>query len=87
MKQDIIIVEQLERSLGEAAARVKHDRLFCLTDETTLRLCWPKVQKMSAMQGAKVITIGAGDETRRSNRWRTCGPNSRKAAPHAIRCS
>lgn len=62
MKQDIIIVEQLERSLGEAAARVKHDRLFCLTDETTLRLCWPKVQKMSAMQGAKVITIGAGDE-------------------------
>lgn len=64
MKQEVVIAENLEQSLDEAMARVKYDRLFVLTDETTLRLCWPIVKDFENLQNVQMITIGATDENK-----------------------
>ena len=62
MKQNIVFTGKLAEDLGKAVGAVGYDRLFCLTDETTLRLCWPLVKDVPAMRDARVITIKAGDE-------------------------
>ena len=62
MDNSIIFAHDLAAALQEAVERVPHDRLFCLTDETTLRLCWPMVSSIVAMKSAEMITIAAGDE-------------------------
>ena len=49
MKQNIVISENLERSLVVAISECQHDRVFVLTDETTKRLCWPKLSSMRRM--------------------------------------
>ncbi len=64
MKQDVILSHNLEQSLQEAISRVPHDRLFVLTDDTTLRLCWPLLSGMPCVQGATMITIGATDDNK-----------------------
>lgn len=63
-KQEVILSEDLGGSLSEAIGKVPHDRLFVLTDETTLSLCWPRVAPLPCMQGAQMITIGATDENK-----------------------
>lgn len=63
-KQEVILSEDLEQSLSVAVGKVPYDRLFVLTDETTLQLCWPLVAEMPCLQGAKMITIGATDENK-----------------------
>ena len=62
MKQNIVFTGKLVEDLGKAVGAVRHDRLFCLTDETTLQLCWPLVKDVPAMRDARMITIKAGDE-------------------------
>ena len=61
MKQNIVISENLERSLVVAISECQHDRVFVLTDETTKRLCWPKLSSMRCMQEVALITIPATD--------------------------
>ncbi|MBR4572594.1 MAG: 3-dehydroquinate synthase [Prevotella sp.] len=61
MKQKVIISQKLEQELQLAIEEVKHDKLFVLTDATTLRKCWPVVSEYSCLSGAQMITIGAGD--------------------------
>ena len=61
MKQNIVISENLERSLVVAISECQHDRVFVLTDETTKRLCWPKLSSMRCMQEVTLITIPAAD--------------------------
>ena len=61
MKQNIVISENLERSLVVAISECQHDRVFVLTDETTKRLCWPKLSSMRCMQEVTLITIPATD--------------------------
>ncbi len=63
-KQEVILSENITLSLAAAIDRVQHDCLFVLTDETTLRLCWPLVSAMPQMQKAQMITIGATDENK-----------------------
>ena len=60
-KQKVIISNQLEQILSEEIAACKADHSFILTDETTLRLCLPVVSSYACLQGAKTITIKAGD--------------------------
>jgi 3-dehydroquinate synthase len=60
-KQKVIISNQLEQILSEEIAACKADHTFILTDETTLRLCLPVVSSYACLQGAKTITIKAGD--------------------------
>lgn len=62
--QEVILSENLKQSLSTAIGKVEHDRLFVLTDETTLRLCWPLVKDMDCMTDARMVTIGATDENK-----------------------
>ena len=61
-RQEVVLSTNLEQSLSAAVGQVEHDRLFVLTDETTLRLCWPLVSGLGCMADARMITIGATDE-------------------------
>lgn len=63
-KQEVILSEELGQSLSTAIGKVAYDRLFVLTDETTLQLCWPLVAGIPDVKGAKMITIGATDENK-----------------------
>lgn len=64
MKQQVIISHALASTLTEAIQGVPHDRLFVLTDRTTLRLCWPLVKDIPAMNAAKMITIEPTDDNK-----------------------
>lgn len=62
VKQHVILSENIGQSLTEAVAQCAHDRLFVLTDDTTLALCWPLVRDLPCLQGAQPITIRPTDE-------------------------
>ena len=61
MDQRVIISTHLENELVSALSECEHDKLFVLTDTTTLELCLPVLQKFYCMKEAKVITIPASD--------------------------
>ena len=58
-RQKIILSDNITEALKTAIAAVEHDKLFMLTDETTLRLCAPVVQTIADRAG--MIAIPAGD--------------------------
>lgn len=60
-KQEVILCEDLETSLGRAVKNCPHDRLFILTDEHTHLLCMPQLAGLSFLKDAIEITIGAED--------------------------
>ena len=66
-RQDIIISRNLGQDIEEAVGRRPHDRIFVLTDTTTLGLCWPLVSTLHCLQGAQMITIGDTDENKTLN--------------------
>ena len=61
MSQRVIISTNLESEIAEALAECEHDKIFVLTDETTVVKCWPVVENYFSLRDAKVITIGATD--------------------------
>lgn len=61
MSQRVIISTNLESEIAEALAECEHDKIFVLTDETTVVKCWPVVKKYFSLKDAKVINIGATD--------------------------
>lgn len=61
-KQEIIISQDLEKSLEQAVSRRLHDRLFVLTDETTHEKCLPVVADFPYMRQPVHIVVGATDE-------------------------
>lgn len=63
-KQKVVISEHLSIALAEAVARCPHDRLFVLTDTTTVQLCWPLVKDYECLREAQVITIGSTDDNK-----------------------
>ena len=62
MKQEIIISLDLQKDVREAILLCPHDRIFVLTDTTTLKLCWPLICELPQFEAAQMITIGATDE-------------------------
>ncbi|MCR4993877.1 MAG: 3-dehydroquinate synthase [Bacteroidales bacterium] len=64
MTQEIIISTNLQAELTNAIQRVRPDRLFVLTDTTTLTACWPAVQHFPCLGDARMITIGSTDEAK-----------------------
>lgn len=60
-KQKVIISSDIEKSLTEAIAECKHDKLFVLVDETTERLSLPLIANLGCMTGATKIVIGTSD--------------------------
>ena len=61
MQQRVIISKDLAAELSAAISDCEHDRIFVLTDTTTIDLCWPVVKDFPCLIGAKTITIGATD--------------------------
>lgn len=61
MKQKVIISKNLNTEIATALSECAHDRLFVLTDKTTLQYCWPKVSKFLCLRNAKTITIEPTD--------------------------
>lgn len=61
MSQRVIISTNLESEIAEALAECEHDKIFVLTDETTVVKCWPVVKNYFSLRDAKVINIGATD--------------------------
>lgn len=64
MKQQVVMVRELRESVTEALAAAGFDRLFCLTDSTTLQVCWPLLADIPVMRDACMITIGDTDENK-----------------------
>ena len=64
MNYDIVISKELKQDVEDAIRRCPHDRLFVLTDTTTVELCWPLVKPLSCFEAAQLITIGATDENK-----------------------
>ena len=61
MDQRIIISQHLEEELTTAISECEHDRIFILTDETTLKKCWPILQPFVRLRQAQMITIPVSD--------------------------
>lgn len=61
MNQRVIISKDLAAELSAAISDCEHDRIFVLTDTTTINLCWTVVKDFPCLAGAKTITIGATD--------------------------
>lgn len=62
--QDVVISGNLCESLTRAVEKCPHDRLFVLTDSTTLRFCWPLLAGIPCMENARMITIAPTDENK-----------------------
>ena len=60
-KQEVILCQDLEKSLTQAVGKCPHDKLFILTDEHTHRLCLPRLEGMPVLREAEEICIGAED--------------------------
>ncbi|MBQ0074321.1 MAG: 3-dehydroquinate synthase [Prevotella sp.] len=59
--QRVIISKDLQAELTAAIADCEHDRIFVLTDTTTIEKCWPVIKDFPSLEGATTITIGATD--------------------------
>jgi len=64
VKQEVIISQHLQKDIEDAIRRQPHDRLFVLTDTTTIRLCWPLVSSFPCLAAAQMITIGDTDDNK-----------------------
>lgn len=63
-KQEVIISKDLKQDIADVLGRIEHDRLFVLTDTTTLELCWPVVSNLPCLESAQMITIGDTDDNK-----------------------
>lgn len=61
MTQRIIFSKNIEEDVAIALSECEHDRIFVLTDETTLNTCWPKLSDFRSLRDIHMITIPAGD--------------------------
>ncbi len=61
VKQQIVISDNIEKSLTQAIGECPHDRLFVLVDEITESLCLPVVAGLECMKDARRIVIKTGD--------------------------
>jgi len=62
--QNVIICKDLPSELTKAIEAVEPDRIFVLTDTSTLELCWPVVRDYPCLADASMITIGTTDEAK-----------------------
>ena len=57
MKQEVILSNHIEQDLITALHAIRPDRLFILADETTHRLCLPKLKAVPGIDKARQIVI------------------------------
>ena len=53
MKQEVILSNHIEQDLLTALHAIRPDRLFILADETTHRLCLPKLKTVPGIDKAR----------------------------------
>lgn len=63
-QQQVIISHHLEQELSEILQSIQPDRLFVLTDTTTLKCCWPFIKDFPFLNEAQMLTIGSTDEAK-----------------------
>lgn len=77
MNQRIIISQNLESEIANALSECEHDKLFILTDETTVQKCWPLINSFITLKNVQIITIGATDTHKDLNTiaqvWKSLG--------------
>jgi len=61
MKQEVVISDYLEKDLSTAIAACAPDKLFVLVDETTQTRCWSKLNHLTCLHDAHLITVPATD--------------------------
>ena len=61
MDQRIIISQNFNKELAEAISECSHDKIFVLTDETTIKTCWPSISSSFSLKKVHIITIPATD--------------------------
>jgi len=61
MKQEVVISDYLEKDLSTAIAACAPDKLFVLVDETTQTRCWSKLNHLTCLHDAHLITVAATD--------------------------
>ena len=61
MKQEVVISDYLEKDLSTAIAACASDKLFVLVDETTQTRCWSKLNHLTCLHDAHLITVAATD--------------------------
>lgn len=59
--QEVILSEEIEKSLSQAIDQHSYDKLFILTDECTQRLCLPIISGLNRLAEAEHIVIGTTD--------------------------
>ncbi len=59
--QRAIISSCLEKELPAAIGKCRHDKIFLLSDDTTHRMCVPRIKHLPCLDGAKEIVVPAGD--------------------------
>lgn len=64
MKQSIIPTNHLELTLAEVIAECERDRIFVLTDDNTVRKCWPKISSFLCLKRVQLITIDSDDKNK-----------------------
>ena len=62
--QNIFISQHLHKDISNIIEQYTYDRLFVLTDTTTLKLCWPIVSQLPCIESAQMITIGDTDDNK-----------------------
>ena len=58
-KQEVILCESLETSLGRAIELCPHDKLFVLTDEHTQRLCLPSLKESGLLKDVRMTSYSS----------------------------
>jgi 3-dehydroquinate synthase len=64
MEQRIILSKNLNEDVAIAISECEHDKIFILTDETTLKFCWPLIKGFYSLKEAQTITIKASDTSK-----------------------
>lgn len=62
--QNVTISQDLHKDITKIIEQCTYDRLFVLTDTTTLKLCWPIVSSLPCLASAQMITIGDTDDNK-----------------------
>ncbi|WP_085536978.1 3-dehydroquinate synthase [Massilibacteroides vaginae] len=60
-KRKVVICKDLKVELEAYLKALKFDKVFILTDENTLKDCYPVLKEISLLSSAPVFTVGAGD--------------------------
>ncbi len=61
MNQNVIISRNIAADITAAVSAITPDRVFVLTDQTTLECCWPRLCDVACLSAAQMITIPPTD--------------------------